>query len=115
MANIALARASIQKALEFDPALAEGYTALAEISVNPSIQPNDIDEAIALASIAVRLNADNFGAHRLLARLYTFKSSLNNGKLDPDLAAQAIVEWKAVARLDPRNAEAWAFLSEFYD
>src|SRR5262249_18512944 len=29
--------------------------------------------------------------------------------------AKAISEWKEVARLDPRNAEAWAFLSELYN
>ena len=51
----------------------------------------------------------------MLARLYTVKSRLNNGTLDADMAAKAIDEWKQITRLDPRNAEGWAFLSAFSD
>ncbi|HYJ90316.1 MAG TPA: tetratricopeptide repeat protein, partial [Pyrinomonadaceae bacterium] len=113
-ANVKSARDSAMRALELDPGLSEGYTLLAESWVNPGALPNDVDEAIALSELSVRLNKNNFGAHRLLARLYTFKSRLNNGNLDPDFAGKAIKEWKEIARLDPRNAEAWAFLSELY-
>lgn len=67
-----------------------------------------------LANISSKLNADNFGAHRILARVYTIKSRLGNENLDVAIAQKAIVEWKEITRLDPRNAEAWAFLSEFY-
>ena len=106
-----LARQSFQKAVELDPNLAEGYTALAEIAVDPN---GDIDEGILLANIAVKLQPDNYGARRILARLYTIKSQLRNGAYDPVYGQKAITEWKAIARLDSRNAEAWAFLSEFY-
>lgn len=108
-----LARQALQKAVELDPTLAEGYTALAELSL--SAPPNDIEEAILLANIAVKIKPDNFGARRILARLYTFKSRLNNGTPDKIFTEKAIIEWKEIARLDPRNAEAWAFLSEYYD
>jgi tetratricopeptide (TPR) repeat protein len=114
-ANIKLARTELQKCLELNPGVAEAYSVLAESWVNPSIPPNDVDEAVTLASMATRLNKNNFGGHRLLARLYTYKSRLNNGDLDNDFAVKAIAEWKEVARLDPRNAEAWAFLSELYN
>lgn len=107
-----LARQSLQKAVELDPTLAEGYTALAELIVSSS--PNDLEDAILLANIAVKINADNFGGHRLLARLYTIKSRLNNGILEPTFTDKAVNEWKEVGRLDPRSAEAFAFLSEFY-
>lgn len=107
-----LARQALQKAVELDPSLAEGYTALAELAI--SAPPNDIEEAILLANIAIKLEPRNFGAHRILARLYTFKSRLNDGVLDKTFAEKAIAEWKEIAKLDPRNAEAWAFLSEFY-
>lgn len=106
------AKAALQSALELDPRLAEAYTALAEISL--SSPPTDVDEAVALANLAIKVDANNFGGHRILARLYTYKSNLNNGAIDRTFAAKAISEWKEVARLDPRNAEAWAFLSEFY-
>lgn len=110
--NTRLAKTAFQKAVELDPTLAEGYTALAEIAL--SSPPNDIDDAINLSILAIKIEPDNFGGHRILARLYTFKSHLNVGIIDKDMAAKAVSEWKEVTRLDPRNAEAWAFLSEFY-
>ncbi len=106
------ARQSLQKAVELDPTLAEGYTALAELFKNTP--PYDIDESISIANIAVKIDKNNFGGHQVLAQLYTFKSQLNRGILDAVQAQKAIVEWKELARLDPRNAEAYAFLSEFY-
>lgn len=107
-----LAKQALQKAVELDPTLAEGYTALAELAL--TTPPNDINEAIMLASIAVKIDKNNFGAHRILSRLYTIKSRINEAALDETNAQKAINEWKEIARLDPRNAEAWAFLSEFY-
>ena len=37
------------------------------------------------------------------------------GGFDRQIADKAILNWKKVADLDPRNAEAWAFLSAFYE
>lgn len=108
-----LAKAAFQEAVEFNPKLAEAYTALAELAI--TAPPQDIDEALMLAAIATKLDKDNFGGHRILARLSTIKSNLGRGKLNTTQANQAISEWKEITRLDPGNAEAWAFLSEFYD
>lgn len=108
-----LARQALQKAVELNPGMAEGYTALAELAI--TTPPGDIDEAISLAAIATRLEPNNFGGHRILARLYTYKSRLNAGSLDTAFAQKAIAEWKEITRLDPRSAEGWAFLGEFYD
>ncbi len=108
-----LARQSLQKSVELDPTLAEGYTALAEIVwITP---PNDLDEAIKLANIAIKIDPNNFGGHQHLARFYTIKSNLNRTNLNAEFAQKAITEWKEIARLDYRNAEAFAFLSEFYN
>lgn len=110
-----LARQAFQRAVEFDPALAEGYTALAELEINRrSAGEAEINEAISLASIAIKIEPDNFGGHRLLARLYSYKSGLKNPKINAAFSDKAIAQWKQIARLDPRNAEAWAFLSEIY-
>lgn len=109
--QMALAKPAFQKAVELDPTLAEAYTALAEISV--ATPPGDLDVAIDLASRAVKASPQNFGAHRILARFFTIKSRLNNGPLDSTFADRAVAEWREVSRLDPRNAEAWAFLSAF--
>ncbi|MGB7070172.1 MAG: tetratricopeptide repeat protein [Pyrinomonadaceae bacterium] len=106
------AKSALLKAIEADPNLAEAYTALAELAL--TTPPNDVDDAIGLASIATKLAPNNFGGHQILARLFTYKSSLNSGTLDPMYSAKAVAEWKEITRLDPRNAEAWAFMSEFY-
>lgn len=107
-----LARQSLQRALEFDPTLAEAYTALAELSKNAP--PYNIEESILLANVAVKIDKNNFGGHLVLAQLYTFKTQLNRGTLDANQTEKAIAEWKEVVRLDSRNAESHAFLSEFY-
>jgi tetratricopeptide (TPR) repeat protein len=107
-----LAKESFLKAVELDPTLAEGYTALAELTYKSP--PNDVDEAIRLANIAVKINNDNFGGHQVLARLHTHLSLLNRGIVDKAEAQKAVDEWKQIVRLDPRNAEGHAFLSEFY-
>lgn len=107
-----LAKQAFQKAVELNPNLAEGYTALSEIAL--TTPPNDLNEALSLASLATKIDKNNFGAQRILSRLYTIKSKINEGELDEGNAQKAISAWKEVARIDPRNAEAWAFLSEFY-
>ncbi len=107
-----LAKNALKKAVELDPNLAEAYTALAELALTS--QPQDIDEAIMLSEIAVKLDKDNFGGHRFLARLFTIKSNLGSGRLNSEYSEKAVKEWKEITRLDSRNAEGWAFLSAFY-
>jgi Flp pilus assembly protein TadD len=68
-----------------------------------------------MARNSIQLDRNNFGAHRLLARVYTRQSTMTSGNLDKALVEKAVQEWSEIARLDPRNAEAWAFLSFFYD
>ncbi|MBX7053547.1 MAG: tetratricopeptide repeat protein [Pyrinomonadaceae bacterium] len=107
------ARESFLKAVELDPSLAEAYTALAEIAV--STPPNDIGEAIKYAHAAVRVDGRNFGGRRLLARLYTIRARGSDGKFDPGTSVMAVANWLEVTKLDPRNAEAWAFLATLYE
>ena len=108
--NQQLAREAFVKSVELDPMLSEGYTALAELA-----QYHDVDEAIRLAKLSARVNQNNFGARRIMARLYTFKSRIASGPFDAKIGQEAISEWRQVTRLDPRNAEAWAFLSDLYE
>jgi tetratricopeptide (TPR) repeat protein len=107
-----LAQNALRKAVELNPRLAEGYTALAELQL--SGRNPDIDEAIALSTVAIRIDNNNFGAHKFLGRLYTVKSGLGNSGINKAIANKAVASWKEVGRLDDRNAEAWAFLSIFY-
>ncbi|HXG84912.1 MAG TPA: tetratricopeptide repeat protein [Pyrinomonadaceae bacterium] len=107
-----LAREALKSAIKLDPTLAEAYTVLAEMTLNTTT--DGIEEAIMLAKTAIKINPDNFGGHLLLGRLYTIKSKFNRGDMDAAFTEKAIGEWKEIARLDSRNAEAFAFLSELY-
>ncbi len=109
------AKNAFQKAVELNPSLAEGYTALAELLLSKDgVTREQVDEAVTLSKIAVKLDPDNFGSHRYLARIYTARSGVGGNRIDPVLAAKAIEEWRHLVRMDPRNAEAWAFLAAFY-
>lgn len=108
-----LAKDAFKRSVELDPMLSEGYTALAELAINS--QPQDADEAIRLATLATKVNTNNFGARRILARLYTFKSRIGTLQFDQKIGRDAMNEWREVARLDPRNAEAWAVLGDLYE
>lgn len=106
------AQQAFQTAAQLDPTLAEAHTALAEIAF--FYPPQDLEMAAREASQATRIDRDSFGAHRLLARVYTLKSGLRESKLDKTFTERAIQELSEVTRLDSDNAEAWALLGEFY-
>lgn len=106
-----LAREALIKAVELNPNLAEAYTTLAELA---SLTTGDVAEIVRAANFATRVDPNNFGAHRLLARVYTSQSNLGETNFNQNAAGKAVGEWREVVRLDQRNAEAWAFLSEFY-
>lgn len=110
--TLRLAREAFQQAVTLYPKLAEGHTALAEIAFY--YPPQDFDTAIREGTSAIRIDPDNFGAHRILARVYTIKSGLREGNLNRSFVELAVKELKEVARLDRNNAEAWALLGEFH-
>ncbi len=112
LTNANLAKAAFYRAIEFDPTLAEAYTAIAELSV--AVPPGDIPLGLELAEKAVKIDKDNIGGHRILARLNTLRSGLNEAKFDPPFGRIAIAEWQEVVRIDSRNAEGWAFLAALY-
>lgn len=103
---------ALYRSIEVNPGFAEAYTTMSELTF---MVTNDLSEAERLANFALRFNTDNLGAHQVLSQIYTLRSGLNEGKLNRPDADKAIAEWRAIARLDGRNAEAWAFLSEFYE
>jgi tetratricopeptide (TPR) repeat protein len=103
------ARKAFVEALGFDPRMAEGYTALAELAL--AAESPDAEEGFKLASMAVNVDPKNFGGQRILALLATLKSGFNSASADKKTVAAAVEEWKKVVAIDPRNAEGWAFLS----
>ena len=110
--TLRLARQAFQEAATLDPVLAEAHTALAETAFY--YPPQDFEMAAREGMSAVRIDPDNFGAHKILSRLYAIRSGLREGNLNRSYVDLAIKELKEVARLDKNNAEAWALLGEFY-
>lgn len=110
--SLGLARQAFQEAAALDPTLAEAHTLLAEIAFY--YPPQDFDVAAREATNATRIDPDNYGAHRLLSRIYSIKSGLRDGKPDRTFVDLAIQELKEVVRLDKNDAEGWALLGEFH-
>ncbi len=110
-AAIRAAQAAFEQAAQLDPTFAEAHTALAEIAF---IYFNDQERAEREASIATRLNPNNFGARRVLSRVLTLKSRLRDGRTDRAAADRAVAELREVLRLSSSDAEAWALLGELY-
>lgn len=106
---------SAQKAFELaaalDPTLSEAHTALAEIAF---FFLDDQTLAERHATAAVRVDNNNFGAQRILSRIYSLKAGLDPDKIDRAAADRAIAALKEVLRIDPSDGEALALLGEFY-
>jgi tetratricopeptide (TPR) repeat protein len=108
---IARAQAAFNEALALEPSLAEAHTAQAELAF---FFLDDLDLAEREAQAAARINRDNFGAHRVLARVYALKAGLDEDKLDRAAAERAVAELREILRLDANDPEALALLGEFY-
>ena len=104
-------RQAFQEATQLDPTLAEAHTALAEIAF---YYLDDLQQAEREATTAVRIDRNNFGARRILSRIYTVKSNISKGNLDQPYADKAVIELREVTRLDANDAEALALLGEFH-
>jgi tetratricopeptide (TPR) repeat protein len=104
------AQEAFQKSAEFDPTFAEAHTAVAEIS----FLLDDFAQAEREGQAAARANPDNYGAHRVLSRVYAVRSGLQESKVDRAIADKAVAELREVIRVRPRDPEARALLAEFY-
>lgn len=111
-ANVRRAKQAFQEAANLDPTLAEAHTGLAWTAFY--YPPYDFDEAGREASLAVAVNRNNFGAHRILSRVLVIKSGMRENNLNQAAAEKAIAELREVVRLSPNDAEGWALLGEFY-
>ncbi len=109
--GLAAAQAAFRRAAELDPSLAEAHTALAELAF---FFTDDHAEAERQAQAAAKINPDNYGARRLLARLYSLRAGTDESKLKREDADRAVAALNEALRLDPNDAESLALLGEFY-
>ncbi|PYS88005.1 MAG: hypothetical protein DMF64_21625 [Acidobacteria bacterium] len=109
--SITSAQSALKEASDLEPTLAEAHTALAEIAF---FFLDDLTTAEREANAATQIDHDNFGAHRLLARVYALKAGLAEDKVDRPAVERAIKELNEVIRLDSNDPEALALLGEFY-
>lgn len=104
------ARNALLHAVALEPKLAEAYTALGELALQ-----TDLEESVKQFNKAIEADKNNFGGHFYLSRIYVIKSGLSREpQLNKPFAELAIKELKEIVRLDNKNAEGWAFLSEYY-
>jgi tetratricopeptide (TPR) repeat protein len=107
--SLQLAQQSFRDAAELDPTLAEARNALSEIAF---YYRNNLEEAESEARASVRIDRNNFGGHRMLARIYTLNSGLRENNIDKANAEKAIAELREVVRLEPADGEGWALLGD---
>jgi tetratricopeptide (TPR) repeat protein len=109
--DLVVAQAAFQQAAALDPTLSEAHTALAELAF---FFLDDQALAESEAATAIRIDNNNFGAHRILSRVYSLKAGLDTDKTERAAAERAIAALKEVLRLNPSDPEALALLGEFY-
>ena len=101
---------ALQETIRLDPAAAEPHVDLGELYFFYLSQHPQAERE---AQEAMRLDPTGVSGHLLLARLKIFavKSENNPRAFSTE---RAIAAYEKVAELDPKNAEAWAFLAELY-
>jgi tetratricopeptide (TPR) repeat protein len=112
IANANAAREQLVESARLDPTNAEVYTALSDLAQITA--PYDYGDAEKLARFALAIDSDNQGANRTLSRILVVRSELSSALFNEQVALEAIVYLKKITELNPRNAEAWALLSELY-
>src|SRR5262249_5992158 len=63
------------------------------------------------AEDAIRKNANDIAAHRMLARVYTAQiGNSQQNRVDEAMLRRALQEYQKVTELDPKDADAWVLL-----
>ncbi len=101
---------ALQETIQLDPTAAEPHVDLGELYFFYLSQHIQAERE---ALEAVRLDPAGVSGHLLLARLRIFSVKSENNPRTISVE-RAIVAYEKVAELDPKNAEAWAFLAELY-
>ncbi len=119
--DVIQSKAAYRAAVELNPYLTEAYTGYADVAwllyfrVSQKRSKTDLEDVITLSEMAVKLNPDSYIPRRFLAMAFTEKSGLREGNLNSTFVEKAIAQWNEITRIDPRNAEAFAFLNVFFE
>jgi tetratricopeptide (TPR) repeat protein len=100
-------------AIRLDPTAAEPHADLGELYLF-YFNTSRLGDAEREGLEAVRLDAKCVDGHKLLARIYVLSVRMEQ-KPKPGQVEKAIRSYEEVTKLDPANAEAWAFLAELYE
>jgi len=103
---------AFEAAIRLDPQAVEPRLDLAELQF---FFLSRLDLAERLGQEVLQLDPRSADGHLLLGRLLLARLRETEAEADrPALVDQAVQRFERVAELDPRRAEAWAFLSELY-
>jgi tetratricopeptide (TPR) repeat protein len=71
--------------------------------------------AVTTAQEALKIDADNLAAHRLLARIYVRNlGDMNGGAVQKENLAKAAEQFQAILKLDPRDTSSALWLARLY-
>jgi tetratricopeptide (TPR) repeat protein len=102
---------SYKKALELQPNSPVIMERLAEIYA----KSQRIREAVAEAQLALKSDADNVDAHRLLARIYVRNlGDMSGGPTQEENLARAVEQFQAILKIQPDDAFSALWLARLY-
>jgi tetratricopeptide (TPR) repeat protein len=105
------ARRAFTESSSLDPTLAEAHAALGELA----FYAQETVDAERHARRAIAIDKENYGAQRLLARVLFLRANEEGSDAKGGMSKAAITQLREVARLNSKEAEAWALLGELYE
>ena len=101
-----------KKALELDPNNSMIYSEMAE----SYLRNNRVREAVETAERAIRVDADNLEAHKLLSSIYIQLIGRANAQQPPSAETinNAIHEFEEIVRIDPSEQQGFLMLGRLY-
>jgi tetratricopeptide (TPR) repeat protein len=102
--------AEYKKALEFDPNNSDIYSEMADTY----LRGQRVRDALDSAQKAVKANANNGDAHKILASIYTSMIGDNNQPVTEDTVNAAIHEFEEIVRIDPSDRQSYLMLGRLY-
>jgi tetratricopeptide (TPR) repeat protein len=105
--------AEYKKALEGDPDNPAIFAEMADTYLRA--QPPRVREAVAAAQSAIKLDANNIDAHKILASIYTSMVGDSSGRAaTEDTVNLAIHEFEEIVRIDPSDRQSFLMLGRLY-